>query len=445
MQDFQQQPEADPALVSKLIKQNEVALETVKQQVQSLSGTERLDFIREDIARMKQDILFDPQSIQALMAGINAAAWLNEKMYAWLGEKNAADTLSQSVTGNVTSEMGLALLDLADVIRPYPEVIAYLQQVTGPGFMDELPALNGGKQVQEAFRAYLDKYGMRCAGEIDITRSRWAENPEILLPLLLTNIRNFAPGEARRKFEQGLHQATQKEKELLEHLQQLPGGKEKAAETQKQIRQLRGFAAYREYPKYSIVNRFFEYRQALLNEAEKLLQSGLIREKEDIYYLRFEELYEAVKKQTLDYELIDRRKEEQRIYEKLHPPRFISSEGECISGTYQKEDMPAGALPGLAVSSGITEGRARVLQQMQDAQLEEGDILVTTFTDPGWTPLFLSVKGLVTEVGGLMTHGAVIAREYGLPAVVGVENATQLIKDGQRIRVNGTEGYVEIL
>ncbi|MEQ8156965.1 MAG: PEP-utilizing enzyme, partial [Clostridiaceae bacterium] len=96
------------------------------------------------------------------------------------------------------------------------------------------------------------------------------------------------------------------------------------------------------------------------------------------------------------------------------------------------------------VSSGVIEGRARVILNMEDAALEDGDILVTAFTDPSWTPLFVSIKGLVTEVGGLMTHGAVIAREYGLPAVVGVENATKLIKDGQRIRVHGTEGYVEI-
>ncbi|WKB35998.1 PEP-utilizing enzyme [Terrilactibacillus sp. S3-3] len=100
---------------------------------------------------------------------------------------------------------------------------------------------------------------------------------------------------------------------------------------------------------------------------------------------------------------------------------------------------------GLSVSSGVIEGRARVILNMEDAVLEDGDILVTAFTDPSWTPLFVSIKGLVTEVGGLMTHGAVIAREYGLPAVVGVENATKLIKDGQRIRVHGTEGYIEIL
>ena len=147
----------------------------------------------------------------------------------------------------------------------------------------------------------------------------------------------------------------------------------------------------------------------------------------------------------LDYQIISKRKEEYKLYEKLTPPRVITSDGEIITGKYKRENLPAGAIAGLAVSSGVIEGRARVILNMEDADLEDGDILVTTFTDPSWTPLFVSIKGLVTEVGGLMTHGAVIAREYGLPAVVGVENATKLIKDGQRIRVNGTDGYVEIL
>jgi pyruvate,water dikinase len=99
----------------------------------------------------------------------------------------------------------------------------------------------------------------------------------------------------------------------------------------------------------------------------------------------------------------------------------------------------------MPVSAGIIEGRARVILNLADAELEAGDILVTAFTDPSWTPLFVAIKGLVTEVGGLMTHGAVIAREYGLPAIVGVEHATRLIRDGERIRVNGTDGYVEML
>ncbi len=124
---------------------------------------------------------------------------------------------------------------------------------------------------------------------------------------------------------------------------------------------------------------------------------------------------------------------------------MLTSEGEAIAGAYRRDDLPIGALVGLPVSAGIVEGRARVVLDMAKADLEPGDILVTTFTDPSWTPLFIAIEGLVTEIGGLMSHGSVIAREYGLPAVVGVANATGLIQDGQRIRVHGTDGYVEIL
>ena len=122
----------------------------------------------------------------------------------------------------------------------------------------------------------------------------------------------------------------------------------------------------------------------------------------------------------------------------------MTSDGEIITGEYDKKDIPIDALPGVEVSSGIIEGRARIVNKMEDADLEEGDILVAEYTDPSWTPLFVSIKGLVTEVGGIATHGAIIAREYGFRAVVSVENATRLIKDGQMIRVNGTAGYVEI-
>ena len=171
----------------------------------------------------------------------------------------------------------------------------------------------------------------------------------------------------------------------------------------------------------------------------------MLREKEDIFYLTFGELHDVVRTDEVDDELIRRRKDAFRSYQALTPPRVLTSDGEVIAGEYRPDDLPAGALVGLAVSAGTIEGRARVILDMADADLEAGDILVTTYTDPSWSPLFIAIKGLVTEVGGLMTHGAVIAREYGLPAVVGVERATRLIPDRQRIRVNGTDGYVEIL
>ncbi|MEV4884701.1 phosphoenolpyruvate synthase [Chitinophaga ginsengisegetis] len=434
----------DPAIVSDLIRRFQTSIATLKQNIQTKSGPDLFDFILENGQQSKKS-LFDPQNMSAIMASADASIWINENMNTWLGEKNAADTLAQSAPNNITSKMGLELLDVADVIRPYPEVINYLQQVREDDFLDELARFNGGPEARNAINTYLNKYGMRCAGEIDITRTRWSENPATLIPMMLSNIKNLEPGAGKRKFDEGKQEALKKEQELLARLKQLPDGEQKAAETAQMISLLRNFAGYREYPKYGIISRFFVYKQALLKEAEQLLRANVIHEKEDIYYLTFEELHEVVRTNKLDHQLISKRKNEYKLYEKLTPPRVITSDGEIITGKYKRENLPANAIVGLPVSSGVIEGRARVILNMEDADLEAGDILVTAFTDPSWTPLFVSVKGLVTEVGGLMTHGAVIAREYGLPAIVGVENATTLIKDGQRIRVNGTDGYIEIL
>jgi len=441
---FQPQIENDPTIVSDLIKRSQTSIEGLKQDIQTKSGLELLDFIREDIQELKK-ILFDPQSSSVFMTAMDASSWINEKMLEWLGEKNAADTLSQSVPNNITSEMGLALLDVADVIRPYPEIIKYLQHVKDEHFLDELGKFNGGQETKEAIYDYLNKYGMRCVGEIDITKTRWREKPTILVPMILSNIKNFAPNASKKKFERGLQEALKKEQELVERLKELPDGQQKVQETKGMISLIRNFIGYREYPKYGMINRYFVYKQALLKEAEQLVHANVIQEKEDIYYLTFEELREVVRTNKLDYQIISEGQDEYKVYEKLTPPRVITSDGEIIAGEYKQENLPGGAIIGLPVSSGVIEGRARVILNMEDADLEDGNLLVTSFTDPSWTPLFVSIKGLVTEVGGLMTHGAVIAREYGLPAVVGVENATKLIKDGQRIRVNGTEGYVEIL
>ncbi|GAC1385028.1 MAG: hypothetical protein NVSMB42_03860 [Herpetosiphon sp.] len=442
--DYQKQIEYDPTLVSDLIKRSQASIDELKRNIQTKSGPDVVDFILRDIQEAKQ-ILFDPQSFGVIMTGMNAYSWINEKMKKWLGETNAADTLAQSVPNNITSEMGLALLDVADVIRPYPQVIEYLQRVQGDSFLDELVTFDGGQEIHDAIYAYLDKYGMRCGGEIDITKTRWSEKPTTLVPMILSNIKNFEPNASNRRFEQGRQEALKKEQELLDRLKQLPDGKQKAEETQRQINLMRHYTGYREYPKYGIVRRYFVYKQALLKEAEQLVQANVLHDKEDIYYLTFEEFGDVTRSHTLDYQIISQRKDEFKLYEKLTPPRVITSDGEIVAGEYKREHLSAGAIIGLPVSSGVIEGRARVILSMEEADLEDGDILVTSFTDPSWTPLFVSIKGLVTEVGGLMTHGAVIAREYGLPAVVGVHNATKLIKDGQRIRVHGTEGYVEIL
>ncbi|WSA81619.1 phosphoenolpyruvate synthase [Streptomyces sp. NBC_01799] len=436
--------ETDPAIVTELIERSQVSIAALERDIRTKTGPALFDFLLEAFEEHKR-VLSDPLSMQAIMAGMEATWWLNDKLQEWLGEKNAADTLTLSAPDNVTSEMGLALLDVADVIRPQPEVVAFLQGVEDEGFLDELAKLAGGTEARDAIEAYLDRYGMRCVGEIDITRPRWRERPSTLVPVILDNVRIFEPGAAERRFEQGWQKAQKKEQDVLSRLRALPDGDQKADEAKRMIDRVRTFIGYREYPKYGIISRYFVYKQALLEEAERLMQADVLPEKEDIFYLTFQELHDVVRSNQVDDELIQQRKDAFRSYHALTPPRVLTSDGEAVTGAYRRDDVPAGALIGLPVSAGTIEGRARVILDMAEADLEAGDILVTTFTDPSWSPLFVGIAGLVTEVGGLMTHGAVIAREYGLPAVVGVEQATRLIRDGQRIRVHGTDGYVEIL
>lgn len=436
--------EADPDVVAELIERSQASIATVEREIQTKSGSALIDFILADFQELRR-ILFDPRSTQVFMSAMEAAWWLADQLHAWLGEKNAADTLTQSVPNNVTSEMGLALLDVADVIRPHPEVVSFLEHVENDSFLEDLPKLDGGGAARDAIQGWLDKYGMRCVGEIDITRPRWSERPTTLVPILLGNIKNFEPGAGKRRFEQGRQEALNKKQELLDRLRALPDGQHKAEEAERMIDRVRTFIGYREYPKYGMISRYFVYKQALLDEAERLVQAHVLRDKEDIFYLSLQELHDVVRTQQVDQELLRQRRDAFRSYQALTPPRVLTSDGEMLSGAYRRDDVPAGALLGLPVSAGTVEGRARVVLDMAQADLEPGDILVTAYTDPSWTPLFVAIGGLVTEVGGLMTHGAVIAREYGLPAVVGVAHATRLISDGQRIRVHGTDGYVEIL
>ncbi|MCX5134256.1 phosphoenolpyruvate synthase [Streptomyces sp. NBC_00340] len=436
--------ETDPAVVTELIERSRTSIAALEHDIRSKTGPALFDFLLEAFEEHKR-VLSDPLSIQAIMAGMEATWWLNDQLREWLGEKNAADTLTLSAPDNITSEMGLALLDVADVIRPHPEVVAFLEGVQDEGFLDELAKLTGGAEARDAIEAYLDRYGMRCVGEIDITRPRWRERPSTLVPVILDNVRLFEPGAAERRFERGRRKAREKEQDVLARLRALPDGDRKADETKRMIDRVRTFIGYREYPKYGIIARYFVYKTALMEEAHRLVQAGVLPEPEDSFYLTFQEFHAVARSHQVDQRLVQRRKDAFRSYERLTPPRVLTSDGEAVTGAYRRDDVPPGALTGLPVSAGTVEGRARVILDMAEADLEAGDILVTTFTDPSWSPLFVGIAGLVTEVGGQMTHGAVIAREYGLPAVVGVDRATRLIEDGRRIRLHGTDGYVEIL
>src|ERR1700733_10268279 len=322
--------ETDPAIVTELIERSRASIAALKGDVAAKSGPALLDFILADIQELRR-ILFDPRSHQVFMSAMEASWRLNEQLEEWLGEKNAVDTLTQSVPNNVTSEMGLALLDVADVIRPHPELVAFLEHVEGENFLDELPALAGGRQARDAIAAYLDAYGMRCVGEIDITRPRWSERPSTLVPLILGNVRNFGPGAAEQRLEHGRRNAREKERELLTRLRALPDGERKADDAKRMIDRIRTYIGYREYPKYGMVSRYFVYKQALLAEADRLVQAGVLRDREDIFCLTLQEFQDVVRTHRVDDQLIAERKDAFRSYQALTPPRVLTSDGEAVA------------------------------------------------------------------------------------------------------------------
>lgn len=434
----------NPDIVKELINEEEKDIEKMGQELLKLSGDEVFEYISRDHDNRRLKIA-KPKNAGVLTAGLLSARRFDKKVKKWIGETNAADTIIMSLPNSITTETGLSLIDVADVIRNYPEVIEYLNSPNEKTFFKDIGKLNGGELVCDSLKKYLSKYGMRCSGDIDITAPRWIENPIELVPSLLSNIKNFEPGASKHKYEQGKIQSEKRIQELISKVEKLPRGKKKAKKIRRMASLIRNYIGYREYPKFSYMKRYYIYKQAMLKEAEELFQKGCINELEDIYYLYFDELRAIVNGQKVDSSIISKRKKDYEIFANLTPPRVMTSDGEIITGEYETRNLPENTLPGLPVSAGVVEGRARIVKNLKDSFLSEGDILVTEFTDPSWTPAFVSVKGLITEVGGLATHGAVIAREYGLPAVVSVKDATRLIMEGQLIRLNGTEGYIEFL
>lgn len=297
-------------------------------------------------------------------------------------------------------------------------------------------------EFKRQLESFLDKYGMRCSGEIDITKPRWNEDPTQLVPSILSNIRTTVHGEHREKFKRGELEADQAAKEIFSQFSFFE--KRSISRLLKVYRNLLGM---RENHKFIVIMLLDIYKRAILEEGRILVEKGILRCEQDVFYFTLEELITLVENRFSGnaQDILEEREKQHVLDQKLIPPRVMTSNGEIITGKLRDIQAPVGALIGTPVSAGVVEGIARVVLRLEEAKLNPGEILVAPYTDPGWTPLFISIKGLITEVGGTMTHGSVVAREYGIPAVVGIDKATEIIKDGSLVRVNGTEGFVLIL
>jgi len=413
-----------------------------RNKLQTVSGPERIALIQEMLSSLLPTIF--PRLAPYMVPALATYKLIEHLSRRWLGDAAELGSIGKSPPGNVTSEMGLALGDVADAARDHPAVVEYLRQANDETFLDGLRAVPGGEQLLPALVNFFARYGMRCPGEIDLTRPRWRESPTQLVPAILSHIAGMSPGQHRRDYAAGKEEADAAVERLLGRIRRTPGGLFRAKRMRRLIQVHRALIGIREHPKYFLVQHLDIAKQALMLEAAILEAEGVLAAPEDIFWLSLPEIARTVETKRLDRALLAERREKYDRDAKLTPPRAMTSEGEIVTGK-PRADAPPGALAGSAVSAGVVEGRARVILSLEEAQLKKGDILVTPYTDPGWTPLFPLAAGLVTEVGGLMTHGAVVAREYGIPAVVGVDGATGIIKDGQHIRVDGTRGIVEIL
>ncbi|MGG1443398.1 phosphoenolpyruvate synthase [Brevibacillus laterosporus] len=416
--------------------------ERIQQLLYGKHGAERIIIIQQQLGNVFLDIINNV--IPYVWPGIVSNVMLKRAITRRFGNEAELNKLNKSLPNNVTSEMGLELGDLADMLRELPEVQEYLKKANDQTFYSGLDRVPGGETFRRAFAEFIDKYGMRCPGEIDITSPRWYEAPTQLNSALFSHIHSLRPGEHRQRFAEG-----KKEAETAGHtiLDSVKGDYFKTKFIKRLISVYRHLGGLREQHKYLLITVMGECKKAIMEEADTLVQKGLLSQPNDVYFLELSELVKVLQDSFEGNvsELIAKRKEEYERYQSLKPPRVMTSEGEIVVVPPKKENIPEGTIIGSPVSSGIVEGIARVILRPENAILKEGEILVAPHTDPGWTPLFQSAVAVITEVGGLMTHGAVVAREFGIPAVVGVDDATLLIKDGDRIRVNGDLGYIEIL
>ncbi len=379
------------------------------------------------------------------VAGIAATRILPRLARRYLSLEET-ETLTLGIPGNVVNEMNLSIGDLADLARQSPDLRACFEHLddNGRAWLSQAAQLDGAQPFLQAWTDFIARYGARGPSEIDIMMPRWYEDPLPVLHVIAGHLQQDESSRARFAAQARAREAA------FVHLQKVAGRGPLGWLRLRLFRRLyyvmTQVGGMREHHKFLAVRVLWEVKQALKSATELLVAQGKLTQADDIWFLRWRDLMAIWDDEASDWHsLITQRRVDLGRFQKLIPPMIITSEGETPVVHYHVADAPPGALIGNPVSPGVVEGVAHVVRDPQKETLQPGEILVAEFTDPGWTPLFINAGGLVLEIGGVLTHGAVVAREYGIPAVVGVRGATRKIRTGQRLRVDGNRGIVEIL
>jgi pyruvate,water dikinase len=366
------------------------------------------------------------------------------------------DTVLRALPHNPTTEMDLQLFGLSHRLRSDPEAAARLGAGLGAAARAEIDPRALAKEylrgelpsaLQRALAEFLEVYGARGVAEIDVGMPRWRDDPTHLLGslqnyLALPKVGDPSLPDPERQFQNGAAEAAA----MVEELCARAGRRSRlrAMVVRFLLSRVRELCGLREAPKFYAVRVFGQARQLLSRLGTGLAAAGRLTQADGIFFLTLAQARQAALGADLREVEKGQRKTYARELLRRHLPRILLSDGSEPQGAAVAGGAQGPALQGTPASAGQVTGVARVVLDPQGAQLLPGEILVAPSTDPGWTPLFLTAGGLVMEMGGAMSHGAVVAREYGIPAVVGVAPATERIRTGDRILVDGTQGAVTV-
>ncbi|MGO4804379.1 PEP/pyruvate-binding domain-containing protein [Arthrobacter sp. 2MCAF15] len=358
-----------------------------------------------------------------------------------IAEPRELEAVLRGLPNNVTTEMDLELWQLAVTIRSNDASReAFLAH--GP---KELAAMYAAGTLpgvaQTGLHGFLERYGHRAVAEIDLGMPRWSEKPDHILGMLSNYLHVEDPEQAPdRQFARAEEHAEARIRTLVERTRARSHFRARLVEfCLHRTRQLSGL---RELPKFYIVLALAEMHRQFNAIGTELARSGAIAAADDVYFLEADEVRVGLRGANLQGIVTDRR----RLYDvelrRRRIPRLLLSDGTDVEAAVMAKSPASGALTGTPASAGTATGTVRVILDPVGARLEPGEILVAPSTDPGWTPLFMTAGALVMEMGGVISHGAVVAREYGIPAVVGVPDATTRLRTGQRVTVDGSAGTV---
>ena len=356
-----------------------------------------------------------------------------------------AETVLRGVPGNVTTEMDMALWDLAVRVRGDRACTALVAGTEADELSVRYRAGDLPPVLQQGMFAFLARYGRRAVAEIDLGMPRWSDDPTHLFGVLAGYLRLDTEGAAvtpDRRFADGARQAEEMVRDLTARARRR--GRLRGALVSLGLRRARALVGLREMPKFLMITAIARARGLLAGVGVELAAGGALEAADDVFFLDFDEVKAAAAGRDLRAIVAGRRARYAEELGRRHVPRVLLSDGTEPEAVATVATPEPGTLVGSPASAGTVSGVARVVLDPVGARLEPGEILVAPSTDPGWTPLFLTAGGLVMEMGGSNSHGAVVAREYGIPAVVGVPGATRDITSGMRVTVDGAAGVVRL-